>query len=682
MLQLRARRARMAAMPSLFQTTRQKGLLGLAFIVFNTLVTVIAVGHQEAARLGRHNEEKALAFSHSLASLMSEKVGSYVTMLELASRTYANSRDDKRAILENLYRVAPVFGGFVSLMRDRGSYIEVLRPTRVSRNLWMQNVDPRDARFAPLVTMLRAARNTGQPRVSGVYFSPLAGQHMVAISTGALNDEATPEQFAIHVPSQVFSNLLSQQGLDAGFFAALSDSSGRVVARSGEQNRQFAGRRAPDWFLRARAGREDGIARGEPLSGSALPEYDFVFHRLTQPQGWYVTVAYAPGLLRPRFVIGTETIAWATLVFLASLLIGWAAYGRELRAERMRRKVDEATRKLLRGLPGALVQIALPEQARPQLVVSHGVLAPSLADWPPDELAGALREAARGREAGAPPLDLRRGGRTFRIFATGESKPEGGPRMLDAYVLDVTELKEAEAVAASTARLAAVGKIYASIAHEISQPLNIISLAAENGSESLREGDKPSASRKFESIVKQARQARQIVDRLLVFARGNPAPEQLIRVDLDSCLANARQLVEPKLRQGGVRLQVHTSSPGLKVLATPAELEHVFMNLLLNAIYAVTENAGESQRRIDVRIAARGPDATIDIEDTGGGIDDKVMDRLFEPFMTTKPLGAGTGLGLAFVQGAMKSFGGRADILNGAKGALVRLTLRLAPGNG
>lgn len=665
-------------MPSLFRTTRQKGLMALAFIVFNTLVTVIAVGHQEAARLGRQNEEKALAFSHSLASLLSEKMDAYVNMLELAGRTYANTRGDKQQMLEDISSVAPVFGGFVSLMRDRGTFIDVLRATSLAKSVWLQSVDPRDPRYTPLVTMLRAARNTGQPRVSGVYFSALSGKHMVAISTGALSNDATPEQFVLHVPSQVFSDLLTQQGLGEGYFAAVSDASGRVVARSGAQNSAFAGRQVPEWYLRARAGREDGIARGEPLSGSQLPEYDFVFHRLTQPEGWYVTVAYPPGVLRPRFVIGTETIAWATLVFLASLLLGWAAYGRDLRAERVRRKVDEATRRLLRGLPGALVQIAFPEGARPEIVVNHGALAPSLAGWPPDELARALRDAIRGRKAGAAPLDLLRGGRTFRIFAAGESGPEGGPRMLDAYVLDVTELKEAEAVAASTARLAAVGKIYASIAHEISQPLNIISLAAENGSESLREGDETSASRKFESIVKQARQARQIVDRLLVFARGNPAPDQLIRVDLDSCLTNARQLVEPKLRQGGVTLQVHAASPGLKVMATPAELEHVFMNLLLNAIYAVTENAAESQRRIDVRIAARGPEATIDVEDTGGGIDADVMDRLFEPFTTTKPLGAGTGLGLAFVQGAMKSFGGRADILNGPKGALVRLTLKLA----
>lgn len=678
MLELRVRRARMASMSRFLQTTRQKALLGLAFIVFNTLFTVVGVGHQEAARQGRQNEEKALAFSHSLASLVSEKMESYVTMLELASRTYANSTGDKREILEDLYRVAPVFGGFVSLMRDRGSYIEVLRPTSMSRSLLTQKVDPRDARFGPLVAMLRAARNTGEPRVSGVYFSPLAGQYMVAISTGALDDNETPEQFAIHVPSQAIGDLLLQQGIGEGYFVAVSDASGIVVARSGDQNKAFAGRRVPEWYLRAKAGKEDGIARGAPLSGSPLPEYDFVFHRLRQPEGWYVTVAYPPGLLRPRFVIGTETIAWATLVFLASLLLGWAAYGRELRAERVRRKVDEATRKLLRGLPGGLVQIALPEEAGPEIVVSHGTLAPSLAGWPPDELAAALRDAAKSRRAGAPPLDLRRGGRTFRIFAAGESWPEGGPYMLDAYVLDVTELKEAEAVAAATARLAAVGKIYASIAHEISQPLNVISLAAENGSESLREGDENGAFRKFDSIVKQARQARQIVDRLLVFARGNPTPEQLIRVDLDSCLASARQLVEPKLRQGGVTLRVHASSPGLKVMATPPELEHVFMNLLLNSIYAVTENAAESQRRIDVRIAARGPEAMIDVEDTGGGIDATMMDHLFEPFNTTKPLGEGTGLGLAFVQGAMKSFGGRAEILNGEKGALVRLTLKLA----
>ena len=461
MLELRSRHAKMVNMPSLLKSTRQKGLLGLAFIAFNTLVTVIAVGHQEAARLGRLNEEKALAFSHSLASLVSEKMDSYVNMLELASRTYALTRGNRRQILEDIYRVAPVFGGFVSLMRDHGAHIDMLRPAEISRNTRMQQVDARDPRYTPFVTMLRAARNTGQPRVSGVYFSALAGQHMVGISTGALSDGAAPEQFAIHVPSQAFSDLLTQQGLGSGSFAAISDASGRVVARSGGQNRSFAGRRVPEWYLRARAGREDGIARGEPLSGSPLPEYDFVFHRLKQPEGWYVTVAYEPGELRPRFVIGTETIAWATLVFLASLLIGWAAYGRELRAERMRRKVDEATSRLLRSLPGALVQVALPDGAKPELVVSHGALAPSLGVWPADDLVVALRDAAEGRKAGAPPLDVMQGGRTFRIFAAGEFQPEGSARMLDAYVLDVTELKEAEAVAAHFAAVGMTSEIAA-----------------------------------------------------------------------------------------------------------------------------------------------------------------------------------------------------------------------------
>ncbi len=69
----------------------------------------------------------------------------------------------------------------------------------------------------------------------------------------------------------------------------------------------------------------------------------------------------------------------------------------------------------------------------------------------------------------------------------------------------------------------------------------------------------------------------------------------------------------------------------------------------------------------------------MEIEDTGAGIDEEVIESAFEPFVTTKPSGAGTGLGLAFVHSAMTSFGGKVEIGNSGSGALVRLTFRLPP---
>ena len=179
-------------------------------------------------------------------------------------------------------------------------------------------------------------------------------------------------------------------------------------------------------------------------------------------------------------------------------------------------------------------------------------------------------------------------------------------------------------------------------------------------------------------VVRQARQVRHIIDRLLIFARGEPGAGTLSRVELESCIEQARELVAPKLVQDGIEVRVRADPQGLRVFASPLELEHVFLNLLLNAIHAIAGKTGEGARLIEVRISARGEEALVEIEDTGGGIAEEVMEAAFDPFVTTKPAGSGTGLGLVFVMSAMKSFGGTARIMNGQRGAIVQLTFQAA----
>jgi signal transduction histidine kinase len=97
---------------------------------------------------------------------------------------------------------------------------------------------------------------------------------------------------------------------------------------------------------------------------------------------------------------------------------------------------------------------------------------------------------------------------------------------------------------------------------------------------------------------------------------------------------------------------------GLEVALAAPKLTQVLLNLVLNAGAALA-NAGREGGRISLRARAEGPDRVrIEVEDDGPGIEPSVRDRLFEPFVTTKPVGEGTGLGLAVCRGLVESAGG------------------------
>lgn len=665
-------------MRTLFRRLNEKILIGLAFVVINTLVTVIAVGYHDAQALRHDSEEKAQALSHSLAALVHEKINSYKVTVDVISRIYTIESSRSIEPTRDLLRFAKDLEGYISLVKDGGSEVEVLLHTSNAASELPLSVNPSEEDVKPAIQVMRKARATAESQISDVYVSPVTREHMVAIFSPALSQGKDAKQLTLLIPAASLGRLLAGGHTADNMLSTLSDSRGNIVARS-DGAKASIGTKEPGWYLALRQDHAEGLVTSP---GTAEDEYagnDLMFHRLDEPAGWYLTLAIPPSSRPPAIVLGAGAGAWAAVVFFISLMIAWAALGQEIRAAYVKQKIDDATRKLLHGLPGALLQIALPVAGPPRVIVSHGTLSADLAGGRPQDLEAVLRGAVEASGPGGMPRDVSRGGRTLRVFASGEHREDESSSVLDAYVLDVTELKRAEAIAASSARLATMGKIYASIAHEISQPLNIISLAAENGSEFLREGDVPSASAKFAGIVKQARQARLIVDRMLIFARGEPGPERLVRVDIESCLTAAREVAAPRLAQHMVSLKTRVQPKGLRVLATPLELEHVFLNLLLNAIHAIAGHASGGERVIEVRIDGGPAEAVAEIEDTGGGLDESMLAVAFEPFVTTKPTGEGTGLGLAFVRSAMESFRGKAEIANGRKGARVRLTFRLPP---
>ncbi len=188
-------------------------------------------------------------------------------------------------------------------------------------------------------------------------------------------------------------------------------------------------------------------------------------------------------------------------------------------------------------------------------------------------------------------------------------------------------------------RKAAIGDVAAEVAHEVNNPLQgILGLT-----ELLLSSPGTAEARDDLLLIKaEAQRAAAILGNLLTFASpGHPDPE---RVDVGAVVAEIGSLKRRPLALAGIEFSVHVRPGTPHALVTPSHLRQVLYNLLSNAREAI-EDAGEGGE-IRVQIGFEGGFVTVSVQDTGPGIPEEVLGRLFTPFFTTKHEGKGTGLGL------------------------------------
>jgi signal transduction histidine kinase len=201
-------------------------------------------------------------------------------------------------------------------------------------------------------------------------------------------------------------------------------------------------------------------------------------------------------------------------------------------------------------------------------------------------------------------------------------------------------------------RLAAVGMLVSGVAHELNNPLQAIL----GGSELLerRPGLSAEALEEIVFIKTQSGRAREIVRNLSRFSRqrtGPPSP-----VDLESVVAQVVQLRGTNLNDARIALDVQIESTR-KVFANFTELEQVVLNFVINAEQAI-QAAGPQQGRMIVRVSDVGDRVRLEVIDNGPGVSPENQPKLFQPFFTTKPIGAGTGLGLSVAYGIVDGYHG------------------------
>ncbi|MEM7711305.1 MAG: ATP-binding protein, partial [Pseudomonadota bacterium] len=225
------------------------------------------------------------------------------------------------------------------------------------------------------------------------------------------------------------------------------------------------------------------------------------------------------------------------------------------------------------------------------------------------------------------------------------------------------ELKETEQSLAQSSKLAALGEMSAAVSHELNQPLAAMKTYLAGARLLLQRRRPEEALSSFQRIDDLIERMGAITRQLKSYARkGGDAFEP---VDVRDALSSALTLMEPQLRQEGVKLsQIMPEMPAM-VLADRLRLEQVIINLVRNALDAMR---GRDVQELDILLTA-GEEVVVAVRDSGHGIE--TPEQLFEPFYTTKKPGEGVGLGLAISSGIVADLGGRLTARNAEAGGAV-----------
>jgi signal transduction histidine kinase len=226
------------------------------------------------------------------------------------------------------------------------------------------------------------------------------------------------------------------------------------------------------------------------------------------------------------------------------------------------------------------------------------------------------------------------------------------------------------------ARLAGVGELAASIAHELNNPLGTVALRVEGLLSKTPPDD--SRRRSLEVVEQEVERMAGLVSNLLQFSRAGR--DQVSTVNVPEEILKTVELVGHHLRKRQVRVQPEFTPDVPHIHADRQQLRQVFLNLFTNAADAMPTGGLLTPRVRPGKLESDSPAVVIEIADTGTGIPEELIGRVFEPFFTTKDEGAGTGLGLAICRRIVQQHRGTLEIESRpGGGTTVRITLPTRP---
>jgi two-component system NtrC family sensor kinase len=315
-------------------------------------------------------------------------------------------------------------------------------------------------------------------------------------------------------------------------------------------------------------------------------------------------------------------------------------------------------------------------------ILSINKIGPSLTGYPEAELRGrplqeisapetweqaeqAFAELLMGRAIQPFELQLRRRDdeRVFLEISARLIRSSPQLREIHCIARNLTERRRLEEQLIHAEKLSAIGQLVAGVAHELNNPLTSVSGYTQL---LLRDPKLPDGVRDdLKQIHTQADRAARIVQNLLVFAREHKA--ERLQINLNEVIRNTLSLRAYQLRVDNISVALELDADLPMTVADPYQLQQVMLNLINNAHHSMTERGSPGKITLRTGISALAADAIVaqpaqlffSVSDNGVGIPERALNKIFDPFYTTKPVGQGTGLGLSICYGIVKEHGGR-----------------------
>lgn len=228
-------------------------------------------------------------------------------------------------------------------------------------------------------------------------------------------------------------------------------------------------------------------------------------------------------------------------------------------------------------------------------------------------------------------------------------------------------LRKAQSDLVQAGKLSALGQMSAGISHELNQPLMAIRSFSENAEQFLDKDNAKQARENLSRISDLSRRMARIIKNLRAFARQESEP--MTNVDIVAVVNSVLDMSHPRIVQDDIDVQWTPSKLPVLVHGGEVRLQQVFLNLLTNAIDAMSL---QSEKRLEIDVLSGADNVRVSVRDTGPGLDDP--GKIFDPFYTTKTVGQsedGMGLGLSISYGLVQSFGGAIQGRNHSDGGAV-----------
>jgi signal transduction histidine kinase len=231
---------------------------------------------------------------------------------------------------------------------------------------------------------------------------------------------------------------------------------------------------------------------------------------------------------------------------------------------------------------------------------------------------------------------------------------------------DISDRSALEAQVAHSERLASVGLLASGVGHEINNPLASVLAGVESLSRMIerREFDGPhmdDAREIVQLLEREVTRCRETTDKLMLLAQ--PYSVAASRVDMNRALRDTITLLGFQTRRSGIEVIERLDETLPPIWARESGMRGVCMNIMLNAVQAMPDGG-----TLTVASRSHGAEIELRIEDSGPGIPTQYLDRIWDPFFTTKPAGKGTGLGLSVTQRVVARHGGRIRAENRPEG--------------